>query len=63
MGAKGNVCVGRVSHGEVGNEVVEAAVVCLSDEGNLFKELLGGLPRLKRDAGDENEAEAPLEIH
>ena len=61
MGTERYVCVGRVGHGEVGNEVVEAAIVCLPDEGNLLKYVLGGLACLERNAGDEDEAEAPLE--
>lgn len=61
MSAEGYVCVGRVSHGEVGNEVVETTIVRLSDESNLLQYVLGGLARLERNAGDENETEASLE--
>lgn len=42
------VSVGCVCHGEVGNEVVEATIVRLSNEGNLLKDTLGGLCRFRR---------------
>lgn len=56
VGWEGEVGVGCVSHGEVGGEVVEAAVVGYADEGDALEEGFGGIGGGVRGVFDEDEA-------
>ena len=57
---EGDVCVGRISPGQVWGEVVEATVVGDSNEGNLLEQLLGVFGRCWRSR-NKDEAKSSLE--
>jgi hypothetical protein len=60
MSTKCQVGISCVSEGEIGDKVVKATVMRMSDEGNLLKKLFCSLTCLKRDLCDKGETETSL---
>ena len=60
MCRKGDISVGRICYGQVGNKVIKSAVVRDADEGDALKELPRGLGIVIRGTCDENKAVCSL---
>lgn len=60
VGTECYVCIGGVGEGKVGDEVIEAAIMCFSDECNLLQQLLSRFRRVDWYLGDECETIASL---